>query len=678
MRHPTAVLVVFLLLLAGCQSEPERPGASPEETAAAKSAALRDSLAAAADRILVTKSLNRLTAGVPASGTLSPSDATLSDGSTYDAWLYSGQRGEQVTLSVVSSDFDAYLMLAIQDESGRRIVGRDDDSGTGRNAHLQLTLPQTGTYVAVVNSWAEGSTGQYQILLESSRGGGGAPVADGITRTDPDDAGASASTQAPASSSGSSASEGTLPLGASVTGRITSSDARLADGSAFDRWTYNAQAGERVTFTLRSSAFDAYLGVAQERNGQTRMLGRDDDSAGGTDAQLTVTFPEAEVYSVVANTLRPGEAGAYTLQATRAPSGGSSVPDGVGPTLRTDAGTGTTPPDASQYAARYATDGDPADRYALLVGIDDYPGARADLPSSVLDVQTMKDVLVGSLGFPEENVVTITDAEATRNHILTAFARHLGQAGPDGRAVFYFSGHGTQLDGNEGVTAPLDNESDNVDEAFAVWDDDGRSSSLILDDELGLLTDQLTTSHAMIVLDACHSGTGTRGRSDSPLVEKRVPLDSLTNLVRPTAYLKGAGDTPALDASATTDDVSVGDVLARPQRHILLTAARADEKALAGSGGRIKDPRMLEASAFTHFLAEQLRAADASTTFADLMTEVQRQTLSYAQSRAGQSQTPQVEGNAQSQRVADFLGASPSAASSPARDAGSSSNAGRW
>ena len=671
-----SIFVVLGLLSTGCQSSDDSSDTpAVSDTAAVKAASLADSLDASSTSVVVTKDINTITAGSPAFGRLDASDPTLQDGSNYDTWLYEGQQGEQLTISATSSDFDTYLMLARRSGGQPQILERDDDSGSGRNAQLQVTLPASGTYMIIVNSWEQGSTGRYRVLVESSaRGAAGAPSGDqpsssgGITQSDPDNVGTpqAPSGQSSGSTTGGSA-DGTLTTGSSVQGQLSTSDDRLSDGSLYDEWRYTAQGSETVTFTLRSSAFDAYLGVAQRQGGSLRPLGRDDDGGGGTDAQVTVTFPSSGTYVVIANALSQNESGTYTLEATSGASGSTSTP-GTGPLMQTDAGTGSS--SGTDYASRYSTDGDPSDRYAVLVGIDDYPGTRADLPSSVLDVETMKDVLVGSLGFPEENVVTITDAEATRTHILTAFSRHLGQAGPDGRAVFYFSGHGTQMDTNVGVTAPLDAEDDDVDEAFAVWDDNGRSSSLVLDDELGLLADQLTTDRALIVLDACHSGTGTRGDGDSPLAVKRVSLDSLTDLLLPTSYLKASPDASSTSAA----DINVGEVLARPQRHILLTAARAEEKALAGSGSQTKDPRSVQASVFTHFLAEELRSMDASTTFADLMTEVQRQTLSYAQSRTGQSQTPQAEGNAQSERVADFLGVSGTSSSSSS----SSTDAGRW
>ena len=101
-----------------------------------------------------------------------------------------------------------------------------------------------------------------------------------------------------------------------------------------------------------------------------------------------------------------------------------------------------------------------ADKYALLVGVDDYaPKGEhdfrmtgiSDLYSCETDVYLMRDVLVGEYGFAESNVRVLLSLhegqEATGANIKQAFDEHLvAQAGPDDIVVFYFSGHGTKIE----------------------------------------------------------------------------------------------------------------------------------------------------------------------------------------------------------------------------------------
>src|SRR5690606_21033731 len=112
----------------------------------------------------------------------------------------------------------------------------------------------------------------------------------------------------------------------------------------------------------------------------------------------------------------------------------------------------------------FSSGGDPSDRYALLVGVADYPGQENDLPAVAGDVRRMRDLLVNHFGFSEANIVVLEDDRATRENIVAAFTQHLAKAGGGGTALFYYSGHGTQLPENIALTGVLDPEQDGVDE----------------------------------------------------------------------------------------------------------------------------------------------------------------------------------------------------------------------
>ncbi|MGB3294269.1 MAG: hypothetical protein WBB01_14875 [Phormidesmis sp.] len=99
-------------------------------------------------------------------GTLSATDAVLEDGSRYDQYRFLGTRGQQVIIYLESQDFDPYLILL--DPQGRRIYENDDISRSDRNARLIVTLPSTGTYTAVANSYEAGKNGRYFIRIEGS------------------------------------------------------------------------------------------------------------------------------------------------------------------------------------------------------------------------------------------------------------------------------------------------------------------------------------------------------------------------------------------------------------------------------------------------------------------------------------------------------------------------------
>lgn len=109
------------------------------------------------------------------------------------------------------------------------------------------------------------------------------------------------------------AAQGPIAYGQTVRGELGPDDPQIDDGSWYDVWTFTGRAGQRVSITMRSDDFDAFLAVgpdAVECNGDCHT---DDDGAGGTDASVVFTLPASGRYEVRANSLLEGEAGAYTL-----------------------------------------------------------------------------------------------------------------------------------------------------------------------------------------------------------------------------------------------------------------------------------------------------------------------------------------------------------------------------
>lgn len=86
-----------------------------------------------------------------------------------------------------------------------------------------------------------------------------------------------------------------------------------------------------------------------------------------------------------------------------------------------------------------------AARHALLVGVKSYPNlpANQQLEGPVNDVQSVKQRLVRRFGFPEQNIIVLTDAAATRRAILDGLERLADRIGTGDTVFIYFSGHGT-------------------------------------------------------------------------------------------------------------------------------------------------------------------------------------------------------------------------------------------
>ena len=105
---------------------------------------------------------------------------------------------------------------------------------------------------------------------------------------------------------------GVLRPGESGSGTLEDTDPKSFDGTLYDDWTYTGKRGERLSVTLRSAAFDAYLLFGRLEEGRFSYIRAEDDGAGGNDSLLEVTLPADGTYVFRVNTLFAGK-GPYTL-----------------------------------------------------------------------------------------------------------------------------------------------------------------------------------------------------------------------------------------------------------------------------------------------------------------------------------------------------------------------------
>ncbi|HAJ62502.1 MAG TPA: peptidase C14, caspase catalytic subunit p20 [Cyanobacteria bacterium UBA8543] len=161
--------------------------------------------------------------------------------------------------------------------------------------------------------------------------------------------------------------------------------------------------------------------------------------------------------------------------------------------------------------ARVLAQGTPR-KLALLVGINAYQDAP--LRGCLIDVDMQRQLLINRFGFNPNDILTLTDGQATRQGILTAFEEHLiKQAKPGDVVVFHFSGHGSQVvDPDKDFPDGLNSTFVPVDRLFSP---STRTQGGVVQDIMGhtlfLLMSALQTEDVTVVLDSCHSGGGTRG-----------------------------------------------------------------------------------------------------------------------------------------------------------------------
>jgi serine protease Do len=106
---------------------------------------------------------------------------------------------------------------------------------------------------------------------------------------------------------------GTCPVanhtfGTTTTATLATGDCRLSDQTFVDLYRFTITTRRTVTITMRSSAVDSYLFLVTAVGDD---IAEDDDSAGGTDARISVTL-DPGTYVIGANSFLPAS-GQYTL-----------------------------------------------------------------------------------------------------------------------------------------------------------------------------------------------------------------------------------------------------------------------------------------------------------------------------------------------------------------------------
>jgi hypothetical protein len=127
-----------------------------------------------------------LQAGRPVAGRLERSDPMLSDSSYADNYLYRGTPGEEVLVTMRSSDFDAFLTVASTDGEDLSDVRHDDDGAGGTNSQLRVRVNENGLYLVRANSVRPRTTGSYTLTVEPApvtRSAGGSTAPQGSTRS---------------------------------------------------------------------------------------------------------------------------------------------------------------------------------------------------------------------------------------------------------------------------------------------------------------------------------------------------------------------------------------------------------------------------------------------------------------------------------------------------------------
>lgn len=285
--------------------------------------------------------------------------------------------------------------------------------------------------------------------------------------------------------------------------------------------------------------------------------------------------------------------------------------------------------------------------YALLVGIDDYAGGVNPLKGCVNDVTRLHDLLAARVagGSDHFNPLLLANAQATRQGIIDAWRSHLGQAERGDVALFYYSGHGSQEQ-----TPPefLHLEEDGLNETLVCYDSRTAGGWDLADKELARLIAEVAANdpHIALILDCCHSGSGTRDAEDitvrQQMADRRTrPIASY--IVAPE-QVAGLQDQPQGAASPAMPWAAIAS-----GRHILLAACRPEQTAKETV---FPGPNGLERrGAFSFYLQNTLQQTGATLSYRDLFKRVN----ALVQGRVA-DQHPQLEASEPADLDQPFLG----------------------
>ena len=143
----------------------------------------------------------------------------------------------------------------------------------------------------------------------------------------------------------------------------------------------------------------------------------------------------------------------------------------------------TAPPPAALTAPAIARQGGV---WAVVIGIDDYPGRRSDLRASVADANEM-DLALARYGVPGDRRLVLRNTQASASTIADSLRWLVAHASSDSTVVFFYAGHVRKLSSRtEAIVAA-----------------DGR---LVTDATMASLLAPLASHKVWIAMASCYGG----------------------------------------------------------------------------------------------------------------------------------------------------------------------------
>lgn len=155
--------------------------------------------------------------------------------------------------------------------------------------------------------------------------------------------------------------------------------------------------------------------------------------------------------------------------------------------------------------------------WGVVIGVGDYQDPNIkDLPNAVRDAKTMYKALTENPeGISKENAVLMVDGALqqanvpTCENILSALEKWAQRHRREDTAIIYFAGHGKE-EGGRLYLAPLDARADGIESTCVPY---ARFMETL---------DASRASRSVVILDACHAGTGRDGGRMTAGMEREI------------------------------------------------------------------------------------------------------------------------------------------------------------
>ncbi|MFN8378926.1 MAG: PPC domain-containing protein [Anaerolineae bacterium] len=226
-----------------------------------------DLSATAVPQTIPTGNATPISAGDTVSGTLT-SNAPSS------LYSFQGEAGTSVRITLVSEDFDCYLVLS---DSNGNVLATDDDSAGNLDSRIDFAVPADGEYLIEATSFAahNGSTpvtGSYTLSLNTVE-------------------------------------IETIEYGETVQGTLT-------NDALSQLFTFTAAPGDSVIIRLESDDFDSYLRLNDASGVEVAY---NDDGAGNLNSLIgPIALAQGGVYTINASSLSGSSTGNFTLSLSAA------------------------------------------------------------------------------------------------------------------------------------------------------------------------------------------------------------------------------------------------------------------------------------------------------------------------------------------------------------------------